>query len=91
MLAQGPEDVPSYVEGCRNLGFDIVEISAGFITVPPDDWLRLAELVRRAGLKARPEVGIQFGAGGATGAAELEAEGTRIFFRPSSRRKKGRP
>src|SRR5439155_17016561 len=27
--------------------------------------------------KAKPEVGIQFGAGGATTAAELEAEGTR--------------
>jgi hypothetical protein len=29
------------------------------------------------GLKATPEVGIQFGAGGDTSAAELEAEGTR--------------
>ena len=29
------------------------------------------------GLKAKPEVGIQFGAGGATSAGELEAEGTR--------------
>ena len=32
--------------------------------------------VQQAGLKAKPEVGIQFGAGGATAAAELEAEGT---------------
>jgi hypothetical protein len=29
------------------------------------------------GLKAKPEVGIQFGAGGDTWAAELEAKGTR--------------
>ena len=28
-------------------------------------------------MKVKPEVGIQFGAGGATAAAELEAEGTR--------------
>ena len=35
------------------------------------------EKVQKAGLKAKPEVGIQFGAGGATGAAELETEGTR--------------
>lgn len=77
VLAEGPEAVARYVEECRNLGFDIVEISSGFVTVPPDDLLRLVELVQRAGLKAKPEVGIQFGAGGATGAAELEAEGTR--------------
>jgi phosphosulfolactate synthase (CoM biosynthesis protein A) len=29
------------------------------------------------GLKAKPEIGIQFGAGGATAGAELRAEGTR--------------
>ena len=29
------------------------------------------------GLKAKPEVGIQFGAGGATASGELKAEGTR--------------
>ena len=32
--------------------------------------------VQRAGLRAKPEVGIQFGAGGDTSAAELAAEGT---------------
>ena len=42
-----------------------------------DDWLRLVEKVKKAGLKPKPEVGIQFGAGGATAVAELEAEGTR--------------
>jgi phosphosulfolactate synthase (CoM biosynthesis protein A) len=35
------------------------------------------ERVQKAGLKAKPEVGIQFGAGGDTAARELEAEGTR--------------
>jgi phosphosulfolactate synthase (CoM biosynthesis protein A) len=34
-------------------------------------------MVQQAGLKAKPEVGIQFGAGGATAMAELKAEGTR--------------
>jgi len=59
------------------LGFDIVEISSGFITMPTDDFLRLVEEVHKAGVKAKPEVGIQFGAGGASAAAELQAEGTR--------------
>ena len=63
-----------YIGECKELGFDIVEISSGFISIPTDDWLRLVEKVRKAGLKAEPEVGIQFGAGGTTTAAELEAE-----------------
>jgi phosphosulfolactate synthase (CoM biosynthesis protein A) len=54
-----------------------VEISSGFITLPTDDWLRLVEGVQRAGLRAKPEVGIQFGAAGTSRAQELEAQGTR--------------
>jgi len=77
VLAQGSDAVRKYVAECRRLGFDTIEISAGFISIPTDDWLRLIELVRKSGLKAKPEVGIQFGAGGATAAAELKAEGTR--------------
>ncbi len=77
VLTQGPEAVNLYIKECKDLGFDIIEISSGFITIPTDDWLRLVEKVQKAGLKPKPEVGIQFGAGGATSAAELEAEGTR--------------
>ncbi len=77
VITQGPEAVDAYIRECKEIGFDIIEISSGFITIPPDDWLRLIERVQRAGLKAKPEVGIQFGAGGATRAEELESEGTR--------------
>jgi phosphosulfolactate synthase (CoM biosynthesis protein A) len=77
VLTLGPEAVNRYIQECKELGFDIIEISSGFITIPTDDWLRLIERVQKAGLKAKPEVGIQFGAGGATAVAELEAEGTR--------------
>src|SRR5438309_5899315 len=77
VLGQGSEAVHRYLGECKELGFDIVEVSSGFITVPPDDLLRLVQEVQKTGLKAKPEVGIQFGAGGASAAAELEAEGTR--------------
>jgi phosphosulfolactate synthase (CoM biosynthesis protein A) len=77
VLAYGPEAVDHYIKECKSLGFDVIEISSGFITIPVDDWLRLVEKVQKAGLKAKPEVGIQFGAGGATSAEELAAEGTR--------------
>jgi phosphosulfolactate synthase (CoM biosynthesis protein A) len=77
VLTQGAGAVRSYIRECQELGFDIVEVSSGFISLPADDLLRLVEDVQKAGLKAKPEVGIQFGAGGATAAAELAAEGTR--------------
>src|SRR5215475_12416164 len=77
VLAHHAEAIPAYIQECRDVGFDILEISSGFITLPVDDWLRLVERVQKTGLKAKPEVGIQFGAGGATRAEELEAEGTK--------------
>jgi phosphosulfolactate synthase (CoM biosynthesis protein A) len=77
VLTQGAEAVDHYIRECKEVGFDIVEVSSGFITLPADDWLHLIEHVQCAGLKAKPEVGIQFGAGGATRAEELESEGTR--------------
>jgi len=76
VLTQGSEAVAQYIDTCRAVGFDIIELSSGFITIPADDWLRLIERVQHAGLKAKPEVGIQFGAGGATTPEELAAEGT---------------
>lgn len=77
VLTQGADQVQRYVDACKELGFDIIEVSTGFISLPTDDWLRLVDTVQRAGLKAKPEIGIQFGAGGDTTVAELEAEGTR--------------
>ena len=76
VLTQGPRAVQQYIEECKRLEFDIVEISSGFISVPADDLVRLTEKVQKAGLKAKVEVGIQFGAGGASTVEELEAEGT---------------
>lgn len=76
VLTLGSGAVDRYLEECKRLEFDIVEISGGFISVPADDMLRLTERVRKAGLKVKAEVGIQFGAGGASSVEELEAEGT---------------
>lgn len=77
VLSRGAGAADRYIDECATVGFDVIEISAGFISIPTDDILRLVERVQSAGLKAKPEVGIQFGAGGATTPAELEQEGTR--------------
>lgn len=65
-----------YLQKCKDLGFDVIEISAGFLSIPADDFVRLVEKVQSYGLRAKPELGIQFGAGGDTPAGELEAVGT---------------
>lgn len=77
VLTRGHDVVDQYIKECKSIGFDIVEVSMGFITIPQDDMLRLVEKVHKAGMKAKPEVGIQFGAGGTTTSEELEAEGTK--------------
>jgi phosphosulfolactate synthase (CoM biosynthesis protein A) len=76
VLTQGATAVDQYIAACKDLGFDTIEISSGFITVPVDDILRIIEKVLKAGLAPKPEIGIQFGAGGASSAEDLEAEGT---------------
>lgn len=68
--------VDKYLRKCKDLNLDVIEMSAGFISLPPDDWLRIVDRVHAAGLTAKPECGIQFGAGGDTSAEELEAFGT---------------
>ncbi|KAE8383045.1 hypothetical protein BDV26DRAFT_277514 [Aspergillus bertholletiae] len=65
-----------YLQKCKDLGFDVVELSSGFLSFPEDDWLRLVDKVHSYKLKAKPELGIQFGAGGDTPASGLEAIGT---------------
>jgi phosphosulfolactate synthase (CoM biosynthesis protein A) len=77
VITRGSQAVRQYIETCSRFGFDIIEISSGFITLPADDWLRLIEWVMEAGMKAKPEVGIQFGAGGASAAADLQRAGSR--------------
>ena len=76
VIPQGSDAVNYYIKECARVGFDIIEISTGFITMPIDDILRLVDRVQSAGLLAKPEIGVQFGAGGASTADELAAEGT---------------
>src|SRR5688572_5964984 len=60
VLVQGADAVTYYLRTCHELGFDTVELSCGFITLPLEDWERLVRKVHEFGLKAKVEVGIQF-------------------------------
>lgn len=77
VLSRAPTQIDAYIEECVRLEFDMIELSTGFIQLPTPDLLRLIAKVKAAGLKPKPEIGIQFGAGGDTSRAELEAEGVR--------------
>jgi phosphosulfolactate synthase (CoM biosynthesis protein A) len=60
VLCYGAEAVTRYMEEVKNLGFDVIELSTGFISLPADDLLRLVEKATKLVLKAKPELGIQF-------------------------------
>jgi phosphosulfolactate synthase (CoM biosynthesis protein A) len=72
-LPLGPQTVERCLEACQSLGFDTIEISAGFVSVPPEDLLQLARRAMDLGFRVKPEVGVQFGAGGGAAVGELEA------------------
>lgn len=75
VLRYGPDAVDKYLTEATEVGFDVIEISTGFLSMPVSGLLRLVEQVTKAGLKAKPELGIQFGSGGDSTKAELAAEG----------------
>lgn len=77
VLRFGSDAVDRYIEEAKALGFDVIEISTGFISLPTEALIELVNKLKNAGLKAKPELGIQFGAGGSTAAEELEVEGTK--------------
>ena len=42
VLTQGTAAVDRYIDECKKVGFDILEISSGFITIPTDDSARVS-------------------------------------------------
>lgn len=74
VLVRDHDKVEDYITEAGDLGFDIVEISSGFLAIGTDDMVGLTELVDEHGLKPKPEINVQFGAGGASSVEELESE-----------------
>ena len=77
VLRYGDDAVDHYLREAKEVGFDVIEISTGFIMLPTSGLLRLVEKVTKAGLKAKPELGIQIGSGGDSTEAELAAESSK--------------
>lgn len=76
VVTQGARAVDQYFDTLPSLGVDVVEVSAGMISLPTADFLRLVKRAKQTGLVVKAEVGIQFGAGGTSSVESLASEGT---------------
>src|SRR5699024_10351239 len=73
-LRYGDDAVEQYLKEAKEEGVDVIKISTGLIMSATRGLERLVQKVVKAGLKAKPELGIQIGSGGDSGEAELAAE-----------------
>ncbi|MFP4591074.1 MAG: phosphosulfolactate synthase [Halobacteriales archaeon] len=76
VLVKDNDKVEDYFAEAERLGFDIVELSSGFLAIDVDDMVRMTEMVAEDyDLEPKPEINVQFGAGGATDPEILEEQG----------------
>lgn len=66
VLLQGKNAVNRYFEECKELGYDVVEISSGFARIPLEEKLAMVNKVRDLGMKPKPEISMMLGAGAGT-------------------------
>ncbi|KAK3035106.1 hypothetical protein RJ639_032608 [Escallonia herrerae] len=58
-LRRGPSAFREYIEECRQLGFDTVELNFGSLDVPEETFLRFVRLIKSSGLKAKPQFSVK--------------------------------
>jgi len=66
VIAQGPDAVDKYLEECKSLEFDLVEVSSGLAPIKLEDKVAIVKQVQKLGMKAKPEVSMMIGAGAGT-------------------------
>jgi phosphosulfolactate synthase (CoM biosynthesis protein A) len=66
VIVQGPDAVDKYLEECKALEFDLVEVSSGLATIKLQDKVAIVKQVQKSGMKAKPEVSMMIGAGAGT-------------------------
>ncbi len=73
VIVQGGNAVDLYLEECRALGFDVVEVSSGLAPISLEDKIKIIKQVQNLGMKPKPEVSMMIGAGAGTHIAGYEA------------------
>src|SRR5438094_392052 len=66
VIVQGPDAVDKYLEECKSLEFDMVEVSSGLAPINLQDKVAIVKQVQNLGMKAKPEVSMMIGAGAGT-------------------------
>lgn len=74
IIVQGPKAVDQYIKECKSLGFDVVEVSSGFVDISLKDKVEIVKQVQKMGMKAKPEVSFMYDAGGGTHRVGYEGE-----------------
>ncbi len=63
VAVQGSSAIDQYLEECKELGFDVVEVSSGLAPITLEDKVRMVKQVKKLGMKPKPEITMMFGAG----------------------------
>lgn len=66
IIVQGADAVDRYLEECKSLGFDIVEVSSGLAPIPLEDKVEIVKRVKKMGMIPKPEISLMIGAGAGT-------------------------
>ncbi|KAJ8437877.1 hypothetical protein Cgig2_031393 [Carnegiea gigantea] len=59
-LRKGPSVVKEYIEECKRLGFDTIELDAGSLEIPEEALLRYVRMIKSGGLKVKPQFAVKF-------------------------------
>ncbi|KAL5579173.1 hypothetical protein UlMin_011615 [Ulmus minor] len=82
LRGKGPSAFKEYIEECKQLGFDAVELNVGTLEVPEETLLRFVRMIKSCGLKAKPQFSVKFNESDLPG--RDRAFGAYVFPRPRS-------
>ncbi|KAH7426517.1 hypothetical protein KP509_10G004400 [Ceratopteris richardii] len=74
LLAKGPSSFKHYVDECRDIGFDTLELHADHLNMQEDDLLRLVRLIKREGLNVKPQFDVKLGEASSIGELQKEID-----------------
>lgn len=60
LLQKGSSSFKEYIQECKQLGFDTVELNMGSLELPEETLLRYIRLIKSQGLKVKPQFAVKF-------------------------------
>ncbi|GLT75506.1 hypothetical protein SLA2020_472250 [Shorea laevis] len=60
LLRKGPSAFKEYVDECKQMGFDTIELDATSLGIPEETLLRYVRLIKSGGLRAKPLFTVKF-------------------------------